>query len=301
MQETHVNFFSEGIPISGILRSPEGTPNGGGIVQGPGWLGLKDAKLYLPYHQAMTDAGYTVLIFDYRGFGDSGEGTLSPNTQLEDLINAVTFMETISGIERVGAFGSGGTGGGNAVLLAAADSRVACAVSQVPVSDGADWLRRMRSTDQEWTQFTERMTADRKNRVLTGRGELVHPREEIMIPSAERRTTTVKKDVDGRIPNEVPLAAADQILAYQPGEAAKNVPGLMIVAVENDLVTPTDHAEALFDAAPGPKRLVVQHNTTHYAAYQQYGDTVIPLMVDWFDRHIGGTQGSEVERIEVGQ
>src|SRR2546428_5315312 len=25
------------------------------IVQGPGWLGLADAKLYVPYHEAFTD------------------------------------------------------------------------------------------------------------------------------------------------------------------------------------------------------------------------------------------------------
>ena len=300
MRERAAHFFSEGIEVSGILRTPDGPSNGAGIVQGPGWLGLKDAKLYLPYHEAMTAAGFTVLIFDYRGFGDSGEGTLSPKTQLEDLINAVTFLQTLDGIDRMGAFGSGGTGGGNAVLLAATDPRVACCVSQVPVSDGADWLKRMRATEEEWAVFLDRLAADRSQRVLTGRGEMVHPREEIMIPSAERRTTTVKKDVDGRIPNEVPLAAADEILAYQPGEAAAKVAGLMIVAVENDLVTPTDHAEALFDAAAAPKKLVMQHNTTHYAAYQEYGDTVIPMMVEWFEHHIGGPQGSDVERIEVG-
>ena len=39
--------------------------------------------------ESLTAAGYAVLIFDYRGFGDSGgdRGTLSPPTQLADLIN----------------------------------------------------------------------------------------------------------------------------------------------------------------------------------------------------------------------
>lgn len=300
MKEVAVEFYSHGIRVSGILRSPDGPTNGGSIVQGPGWLGLKDAKLYLPYHEAMTAAGFTVLIFDYRGFGDSGAGTLSPKTQLEDLINAVTYLSTLDGIEHVGAFGSGGTGGGNAVLLAAADERVSCAVSQVPVSDGADWLKRMRASDDEWQTFLERLATDRRNRVLTGRSEMVHPREEIMIPSAERRSTNVKKDVDGRIPTEVPLSAADEILAYQPGVAAVDARALMIVAVEDDLVTPTDHAEALFERAPAPKRLIMQHNTTHYAAYQQYGETVIPMMVEWFQRHIAGSDEDTVERIEVG-
>lgn len=301
MNEMPVEFYSQGVKISGILRTPDRPGNRGGIVQGPGWLGLKDANLYVPYHEALTAAGFTILIIDYRGFGDSGPGTLSPAAQLADLTNAVTFLLTLDDIDDAAVFGSGGTGGGNAILLAASDSRVLCAVSQVPVSDGADWLRRMRETEEEWQAFLGRLNEDRVKRVLVGRGATVHPREDIMIPSAERRSTNVKKDVDGRIPTSVPLAAADEILAYRPIDVAHKVPGLMVIAVADDLVTPTDHAEALFDAAPTPKRLVVQYNTTHYAAYAQYGDEVIPMIVDWFQQHRAGATGTVVERVEVGR
>ena len=56
MKEEKVGFYSEGKRISGILRLPDGSSSEPwpGIVQGPGWLGLKDAKLYLPYHEALT-------------------------------------------------------------------------------------------------------------------------------------------------------------------------------------------------------------------------------------------------------
>ncbi len=78
--------------MAGILRLPDSSGQAfPAIVQGPGWLGLKDANLYLRYHNALTEAGFAVLIFDYRGFGDS-EGAndiLLPSMQLEDLINAV--------------------------------------------------------------------------------------------------------------------------------------------------------------------------------------------------------------------
>ena len=133
MREERVSFFSEGVKVAGILRMPDDSDKRcPGIVQGPGWLGLKDAKLYLRYHTALTDAGFAVLIFDYRGFGDS-EGAndiLIPGMQLEDLINAVTYLTTRDDIEadNIGAFGSGGTGGGNSIMLAANDSRVSCAV-----------------------------------------------------------------------------------------------------------------------------------------------------------------------------
>jgi dipeptidyl aminopeptidase/acylaminoacyl peptidase len=258
-------------------------------VQGPGWLGLKDAKLYVRYHEALVAAGFGVLAIDYRGFGDSGgPRELSPRKQLEDLINAVTYLTTREDVDEhaIGVFGTGGTGGGNAVLLARADDRVRAAVSQVPVADGEDWLHRMRS-ESDWLAFLAALEEDRRARVAAGAGRRVHPREEIMVPTAERRTTTVKADVDGRIPEQVSLAAADEILAYKPIDAARNLrTPLLVIGVEGDATTPTDHAVALYEAARGPRRLVMQRHTTHYAAYDRYWETVTPLIVDWFDSHL---------------
>lgn len=294
MLEREVTFFSEGARLTGILRSPD-TVSGRipAIVQGPGWLGLKDAKLYLPYHEALTAAGYHVLIFDYRGFGDSegDRGIILPQLQLEDLINAVTYLTTREDVDvdNIGTFGSGGTGGGNAVLLAATDRRVRVAVSQVPVADGEDWLHRMRR-EYEWYELLERIDADRRQRVLTGAGEMVHPREEIMVPTPERRATNVKSDVDDRIPSSVPLRCAEAIMQYRPIDVVHLVApsALMIIGVEDDATTPTDHAIRLYDKALGPKKLVMQRHTTHYAAYKQYGDEVIPQIVDWFGSHFDG-------------
>ncbi|HEX6026687.1 MAG TPA: alpha/beta fold hydrolase [Solirubrobacter sp.] len=292
MQSTAVEFFSEGERIAALWRTPDGADGPlRAIVQGPGWLGLKDAKLYVRYHEALTDDGFGVLIFDYRGFGDSGGAReLSPRRQLEDLRNAVTYLETREDVDAdaIGAFGTGGTGGGNAILLAATDPRIRAVVSQVPVADGRDWLHRMRS-ESDWLAFLKSLDEDRRTRVLTGQGRRVHPREEIMVPTAERRTTTVKADVDDRIPTDVSLAAADEILDYRPLDAAQRLTTpLLVIAVEDDATTPTDHAVALYEAARGPRRLVMQRHTTHYAAYDRYWETVTPLIVDWFDRYVRG-------------
>jgi dipeptidyl aminopeptidase/acylaminoacyl peptidase len=304
MRTYPVIFYSEGQQIAGLWRTPD---DGAGpfraIVQGPGWLGLKDAKLYVRYHEALTEAGFGVLIFDYRGFGESGgdTGYLSPAWQLQDLVNAVTYLTTRSDVvaDAIGVFGSGGTGGGNAVLLAAADARIKAAVSQVPVADGRDWLHRMRS-ESEWLEFLASLEADRKLRVVEGAGRRVHPREEIMVPSAERRTTTVKSDVDGRIPTDVPLACAEEILAYQPLVAASGLTTpLLVIGVEDDATTPTDHAEALYAAASGPKELIIQRHTTHYAAYDQYWEQTTPRLVEWFDMHVKAVD--LVVRSTVGQ
>jgi hypothetical protein len=290
MRSEDATFYSEGARLSGIWRTPDSYDGRlPAVIQGPGWLGLKDAKLYVRYHEALTAAGYGVLVFDYRGFGGSegDRSRLSFAGQLSDLINGVSYLTSRDDVDAdaIGVFGSGGTGGGNAVLLAAHDPRIRAAVSQLPVADGTDWLHRMRS-EFEWLDFLAGLDADRKLRAATGGGRQVHPREEIMVPTPERRATKVKGDVDDRIPTSISLAAADEILAYKPLEAARGLrTPLMVIGVEGDATTPTDHAEAIYAAAAGPRALVMQRHTTHYAAYDQYWETVTPRIVAWFDKY----------------
>jgi dipeptidyl aminopeptidase/acylaminoacyl peptidase len=291
MREERVEFRSEGARVAGLLRLPDDADAGPypAIVQGPGWLQLKEAKRNPPYHQAFTDAGFAVLVIDFRGFGESeGDGRdLLPDRWLEDLVNAVTYLTTRSDIDphAIGTFGSGSTGGGNAVRLAATDPRVRCAVAQSPISDGGDWLRRMRR-EYEWFELLERLDRDRRTRVLGGEGELVHPRRDLMITTPVRAEREAKEDVQASHVHDVSLRSAEAIIAYRPIDVAAAASRLLVIGVADDPVTPTDHAVALYEAAQAPKQLIIQHRTTHYVAYDQYAHVVIPAMVDWFETHL---------------
>jgi len=294
MPAEQVRFYSHGSALAGTLMLPDGPSADrpvAAVVQGPGWLGLRDAKLYQPYHDALLRAGIAVLVFDYRGFGDSeGDATyLDPRTQVEDYISAATYLETRPEVDprRLGAFGSGGTGGGNAIMAAALDPRYKAMVAQVPISDGRDWLHRMRR-EHEWLEFLEELRLDRIERNKTGKGAMVAPRDGIMVRTPERKVTQVKSDVDHRIPELVSLASAEAIFEYRPIDVVERIAprAAMFICVENDWTTPEDHSFAMYEKAGSPKRLVVQTGTTHYGAYAQYRDVVAPMIVDWFQRYL---------------
>jgi len=292
MKQEVIGFYSEGSKLQGLLRLPDdGSGPWPGIVQGPGWLGLHDAKLYERYHRSFTQEGYAVLVFDYRGFGASeGEkGLILPMWQAEDIRNAITYMQTRTEVDpnRIGLFGSGGTGGALPIYVAAVDKRVKCVVSNYGFASGKDWLRSMRR-EYEWIGLQQRLDSDRKKRVLEGKGEMVSPREDLMVITPERRQTAVKKDVDSRIPERVPLRCAEAIMEFTPEDyvAAISPRAILFISAEGDAVTPEDQTLRMYEKAGPPKKLILQKETSHYMAYDQYFDQVTPQIIDWYNRFL---------------
>jgi alpha-beta hydrolase superfamily lysophospholipase len=91
-----------------------------------------------PFAERFAAAGLAALVFDHRGFGDSGgqPDLFEPARALQDWRAAIAFARSLPGVdpERVVSFGSS-MGGGNALAAAAEDRRVAAAISQVPFLD----------------------------------------------------------------------------------------------------------------------------------------------------------------------
>ena len=247
---------------------------------GPGLVGTDGREALRPVPRGTHRCRLRRLIFDYRGFGESegDRNRLSPRDQLEDLVNAVTYLTTRQDVETdaIGAFGSGGTGGGNVILpRRRIDAYVRSSASCLLPMARTGCTACARNTNGSLS--SRRLTKTGVNGFY-GHGWMVDPRRDHG-SHTRAASTTVKSDVDDRVPTSVPLAAAEEILAYRPLDAASSlkVP-LLVIGVEGDATTPTDHAVRLFEAATGPRELIMQRHTTHYAAYDQYWKVVTPRL-----------------------
>ena len=94
------------------------------IVMAHGLSGTRRDRLG-PFAERFAAAGFAALVFDHRGFGDSGgePDLFHPRRQLEDWRAAIAFARSLPGVDpdRVATFGSS-MGGGNALAAAAADA-----------------------------------------------------------------------------------------------------------------------------------------------------------------------------------
>jgi len=294
MRSEKVTYYSEGDKIGGVVYLPDGEQGKPwpAIVQGPGFLGLKDAKHYIMMYERLCGAGYACLAFDYRGWGDSegkNRGWVMPKWQAEDIRNSITYLQTRADVDpnRIATFGSGGTGGGNAVYVGALDPRVKCVVCYLGVSNGRDWLHCMRR-EYEWVDYLKRIEEDRKKRVLTGSSEMVSAREDIMVQTPERKTTAIKKEVEQKIPQQMPLQCADEMMEYSPEDVVHRISprAALFIAVENDAVTPEEQTVRLYERAGEPKKLIMLRQTTHYGVYKDYFDDVAQAVISWYDRYL---------------
>lgn len=291
MKQRVVYFYSAGCKLEGDYFLPEDMKPGEkrpGIVLCHGYSGIR--PLILPdYAKVFVEAGYPCLTFDYRGYGGS-EGTkyrIMAMEQIEDIRNAITFFETLPEVnaDRIGIWGTS-NGGAHIVTTAGLDQRVKCAVGQVGFGDGWRLLMDIRSP-AEREALLKLLAADRKQRVLTGKGGHADTATLLASPQTKAAFSAWLPEVPA-LYCEIPWESAESTMEYRPIDyAARIAPrALMLIGAENDDLCKIDGYKAVFDAAKEPKKWV-QYPIGHYEIYQP--EWVAPsakAATEWFDQHL---------------
>ena len=292
-----VSFFSEGLRIAAYLYKPKGWKAGDSpspaVISLHGYSGMKDVY-GLDVPRRLSEEGYFVLAPDHRGFGVSeGErGRQRPLEQAQDTYDAISFMETVDGVdpERIGIYGTS-FGGANAIWVAAFDERVKVVVTSVGVFEGERWMRSVRRP-HEWAAFKERVREAARKRVESGDKTEV-PLTEMML--CDPHTESVIKghhQKDHRYVGDYDLESAEACWRYKPEWVAGHIAPrpVMIIFSENDMLVPVDQQLACYEACGEPKKLVklpgAQHYESYYFVRPDLHEIGMKEAVGWFDEYL---------------
>lgn len=255
------------------------------VVMAHGLSGTRRDRLG-PFAARFAAAGMFALVFDHRGFGDSGgePDRFDPARQLEDWQAAIDFARTLPGVdgERVATFGSS-MGGGNALAAAAGDKRVAAAISQVPFLD----IVRQAHRSNPWVSARVLLTALRGGH-LPAVGT-PHQAAFINAPDAEagwRRV--VAGGEDSRWRNRV---SARWLLGrpFRPGRFAPGLhcPWLVCVGEADRVAKPGPAIKAARQAPAGELR--TYPGVDHFDAYDgPVHEALVADQLDFLHRHLLG-------------
>lgn len=280
-----VDIYSEGTRMTGYVFTPpaaaaaEKLPT---IVMAHGWGGTqaglrRDAM-------GLARAGYLVLSFDYRGWGESDSRVIL--TKQAPDAKAVTFKAEVRAVrevvdpldmgtdwlnalhwvqgepqfdaDRLGVWGSS-MSGGYVVYAAAHDPRIKAVHSQVTGTlNGREWGR----SAQARTEATQR-----------ARGEIGYPDPGTRFAGSLRGAPITPRFAD-YLPN-VDIQENDSV-------------ALQFVLAENEEYGGNPVAISAYEKHQGPKNLVVVPGIGHYDIYQGAWQQAHDLAVSWFDKHLKG-------------
>ena len=277
MSRTDVEFNAEGTTLRGWLYRPEGGGPVPGVVMAHGFSAVKE--MYLDaFAEVFAEAGVACLVFDNRNFGASdGEPRyeIDPWEQVRDYRHAITYLQTLPGIdrERIGVWGSSYSGG-HVLVLGAIDKRIKCVVSQVPLISGSENARRLIRADM-FPGLRAALDADREARYAGKEPGMIpvvseDPLGAAVLPTADS-WQWFSETGNTRAPsweNAVTLRSVEMFLEYEPGTYISRVsptPLLMVVAA-GDILTVSDLAIDAYENAREPKKLVILPGG-HFGAY----------------------------------
>jgi alpha/beta superfamily hydrolase len=125
-----INFKnSKGLKLVGVLHIPEKKTDCA-IIVSPGFASSKDRPRFIQLSEMLCDQGFTVLRFDFGGYGESEEREITVKGQVDDLKSAINYLRG----QDYGPFGLVGHSFGGLTSVLAYEKQVKVIVLWAPVT-----------------------------------------------------------------------------------------------------------------------------------------------------------------------
>ena len=263
------------------------------IIMAHGFAGLRQFKL-IQYAQRFAQAGYAVVLFDYRFWGGSTgqpREMVSIAYQLEDwktVINHVAAKKNVDA-RKIVLWGTS-LSGGYVLSLASELKNIQAVMAQVPFVDGAESAKiyplhqlpkALKLSSQDY------MSA--KVGLVGKTLPVVHPFELCFLPGKDSYNGYMSiVNPDYFWSGEVPARAFFNVIRYRPIQTVRNinVPVLLIAAQKDGLIPIESSRETATNIAP----FVQYHewNMAHFDIYHgQWREKAILTQLAFLHQHIG--------------
>jgi hypothetical protein len=269
--QQRVVFKSKGLNCSGLFYLPDNYSASDDVklpaIAMAHGMGMTKEMGLPRFAERFADAGFAVLLFDFRNLGES-EGTprgqVFAEDQQEDYRNAITWLQLQPQIDpkRIGVWGFS-FAGGHVLQVAAFDRRIKCVVAQVPAVSG--FLAAQRSnTPLEIHGIGMMLSQDRIQRYATGEVNylpfVAPPGQPCFLPINEAREffEATQGASEGRFENRITFESLERLAYFEPAvriDAIAPTPIRMVLA-KKDFLVPMDIALAAYARAHEPKSLV---------------------------------------------
>lgn len=275
--------------------------NGGCLVMAGGFGVTKEPGTDL-FAERFQRAGFGVLAFDYRRFGESGgepRQVARVGEQLADWQAAISYAAERPGVEKV-AIWSFSLSGGYIFPIAAGNPQLAAAIAQTPNADGPAASRNAARHQKPLAmlRFAGRALADLLGSLL-GRPPLLVPLVGASGTVALLTTPDSLQTNEALNPgNEysewiqaVAARSALRITMYRPGRAASKVkvPLLVVVADQDQTALAQPSVDA---AAQVPTAELLRVPGGHYAPFLEQHEVVVEAEIAFLTKHLVASASS---------
>lgn len=263
------------------------------IIMAHGFAGLRQFKL-IQYAQRFAQAGYAVILFDYRYWGGSTgkpREMISINSQLEDWKTMIQYASTCKFIDnrRIVLWGTS-LSGGYALSLASELKNIQAIMVQIPYVDGAETAKLYPL--QRYPQALKLSSQDymgSKMGLNPKRLPVVDQFKLCFMPTADSYYGYLSiVNPDYYWSGEVPARVFFNLMRYRPIQLVRqiNIPVLFIAAQHDSLIPIESSREAATNIAP----FVSYHewDMKHFDIYHgSWFEKAVTTQLEFLHQHIG--------------
>ncbi|HHP0375157.1 alpha/beta hydrolase [Acinetobacter baumannii] len=279
--------------IAADLYIPKTNNKSAVIIMAHGFAGLRQFKL-IQYAQRFAQAGYAVILFDYRYWGGSTgkpREMISINSQLEDWKTMIQYASTCKFIDnrRIVLWGTS-LSGGYALSLASELKNIQAIMVQIPYVDGAETAKLYPL--QRYPQALKLSSQDymgSKMGLNPKRLPVVDQYKLCFMPTADSYYGYLSiVNPDYYWSGEVPARVFFNLMRYRPIQLVRqiNIPVLFIAAQHDSLIPIESSREAATNIAP----FVSYHewDMKHFDIYHgSWFEKAVTTQLEFLHQHIG--------------